>query len=113
MTDATAMDDGTFGGMSALTNGVVVRVLNNGAYRNGACWKTNADIANDMYDFSYVAKPPAGTGYGARGRWTFTNAEVVIELDGTTGDRLEVLVQDALSSLVTFTMKGQGRIYGG
>lgn len=113
ITDATAMDDGTFGGMAALTNGVVVRGLNNGAYRNGACWKTNADIANSMYDYAYVPKPPAGTGYGDRGRWTFTASEIVQELVGDTGDQLQILVQDSLSSLVTFTVLAQGRIYGG
>lgn len=113
MTDATAMDDGTFGGRTALTNGLLLRAKNDGVYSNSTLWKTNGDIANDMYDFTYISKPPAGTGYGARGRWTFTNMQAVVELNGDTSDRLEFLVQDALTDLITLRVRAQGRLYEG
>jgi hypothetical protein len=113
MTDDTVMDDGTFGGVPALTNGVVIRVINNGVYANAAIWKTNGDIASDMYDTNYVAKPPSGTGYGFRARWTLAAMQAVVELDGDTGDRLEILVQDDLSGLISLKIKAQGRLYGG
>jgi hypothetical protein len=113
ITDATVMDDGTFGGVPALTNGVVIRIFTNGEYASAAIWKTNGDIASDMYDTVYVAKPPSGTGYGFRARWTLEAMHAVVELNGDNGDILEVVVQDDISGLINFKMKAQGRLYGG
>jgi hypothetical protein len=111
--DNLAMDDGKFGGVAALTNGVALRASTAAGrtvvYAN---WKTNGDIRSDMYDVEYLDKAPAGL-YGLGGRWTFTKLEVVAELDGDTSplQKLEVLIQDDLSALTSFKMKAQGRVF--
>lgn len=110
ITDSTTMDDGTFGGISALTNGIVIRSLKNGIFNNQVNWKNNGDIALTMYDVTYTSKAPAGEN-GLRGRWTFTKGEYVIELDGDTNDELQLLVQDDLSNLSSYGQKLQGRLH--
>jgi hypothetical protein len=109
--DNTSMDDGTFGGITALTNGVLLRG-NAATVRNATLWKNNGDIALDMYDVTYTAKAPAGEN-GLRGRWTFTKGEFIVELDGDQGDAIEFLIQDDLTALTSFKVRAQGRLYGG
>ncbi len=111
MLDDSAMDDGKFGGLNALANGVAIRVINDGATRTLTHWKSNADLKDDMYDVTYSSKAPAGQ-HGLSSRWTFTKGEFVVDLDGATGDYMEVLVQDALNGLVDFEVKAQGRLFG-
>ncbi len=113
MLDATAMDDGKFGGLDELGNGVVIRICNNGVFRTLTHWKSNADLKDDMYDVTYSTKPPAGTFHGLSSRWTFTKGQFVVDLDGATDDYLEVLIQDDLTGLVDFEIKAQGRLFGG
>lgn len=96
--DATAMDDGTFGGGSALTRGLVVRKVND-TWWNLFNVKTNGEFALRAYDREYVEKPPAGTGHAMNVRKTWNGDDksgVVIELVGSTGDDLQVVVQDSL-----------------
>lgn len=112
MLDDTAMDDGKFGGLSALINGVTLRTFINGVFRTLTNWKLNADLKDDMFDVTYSAKAPAGQ-HGLSGRWTFTKAEFVVDLNGATGDYLEILIQDDISELLDFEIKGQGRLFGG
>lgn len=113
ITSTTDMDDGRFGGIPALTNGVVIRATTAaGRTVVFSNWKNNTDIKLDMYDVEYAAKAPAGQ-YGLRGRWTFTNAQIVAELDGD-GDPVEsmqILIQDDLTDLETFNVKAQGRVF--
>ena len=112
ITDTLSMDDGKFGGIPALTNGVLLRVVKgDGSIQELTNWKTNGDMALDMYDVSYTDKAPAGQ-YGVRGRWTFTKAEFIVELDGAAGDKFELLVQDNLTALTTYEKKCQGRLFG-
>jgi hypothetical protein len=115
ITDETAMDDSEFGGLgSALEYGVVVREnKNSGTYSTLTNWKVNGNMVEDMYDVTYVARTlPAGS-YGLRGRWTFEKAGVIVKLDGSTSDKIEVLIQDDLTGLLTFKMKVQGHKEGG
>jgi hypothetical protein len=108
MTDQTAMDDSLFGGLAALTNGVVL--VNYSTMNHTVThWKTNQHIIEDMYDVTYSAKAPAGF-YGLRGRFTFTESDVVIRLVGSASDTLNILIQDDLSGLDTFSIKAQGHI---
>ena len=65
--DDVAMDDGKFGGIAALTNGIVLR-SKNGTYLNIFNVKTNGDFAQRAFDRTYVSKPPAGTGHSQSGR---------------------------------------------
>jgi hypothetical protein len=113
ITDQTAMDDAKFGGITALTNGVCLRATTAaGRTVVFANWKSNADMKLDMYDVDYSTKAPSGF-FGLNGRWTFTKAEVVAELDGDASpiQKLEVLIQDNLTALDTFYMRGQGRVF--
>jgi len=112
MLDATAMDDGKFGGMSALPNGFVLRVNNDGVITTLTHWNTNLDMKDDMFDVEYADKAPAGQ-YGLSARWTLTQAQFVADLDGATGDYLEGLNQDDTTPLDEFKIKAQGRLFGG
>jgi len=110
--DGTVMDDAKFGGISALTNGVTLKATTEaGRVAIFGNWKSNQDLKLDMYDVGYSDKAPAGS-YGLSGRWTFTNAEVVAELDGDDADqKMEILIQDDLTDLIDFRVKAQGRVF--
>jgi len=108
MVHAAAGDDGKFGGIAALTNGVALRATTTaGRIVTYANWKTNGDMALDMFDVVYSDKAPAGAN-GTKGRWTFTKSEVVAEVDGDASpiQQLEVLIQDDLTGLISFEIKG-------
>lgn len=109
--DGTVMDDGKFGGITALTNGCVFRryIASSGTYQNFWNVKTNGDLALIGYDFSYTDKPPAGTSYGARFRITYAGQAkhgVTIRLED--GDILQFIVQDDLTGLEKFHVMAQG-----
>ena len=105
--DSTAMDDGKFGGITALTKGIVLR-KNDGVISNLWNAKTNADLALICYNFNYSEKAPGGQ-FGANFRNTYAGQGahgVVLEL--LPGEYLEVLIQDDLTGLDEFTMMAQG-----
>lgn len=104
---AGSPDDGKFGGIPALTNGVVLRQNLSTGTRIISNWKTNSDMKADMYDLEYTDKAPAGA-YGTNGRFTLKKVDFVPELKGDNGDFLEILIQDDLSALTSFSMKAQG-----
>ena len=108
ITDQTAMDDSLFGGIGALTNGVILEEEKTPNYTITG-WKTNADMKSDMYDVNYSTKAPAGF-FGLTGRFTFEKAGAIVRLDGALGDKLEVYIQDDLTNLDTFEMKAQGHL---
>jgi hypothetical protein len=113
MVHVAAADDSKFGGIAALTNGVSLRATTSaGRTVTFANWKINRDMKLDMYDVTYSDKAGGGNN-GTNGRWTFTKSEVVAELNGDASplQKLEVLVQDNLTTLVSFTMRGQGRVF--
>lgn len=110
--DDTAMDDGLFGGIAALTKGCVL-LYRNGHAKNIFNVKTNGEFAERTYDREYVAKPPAGTGHAMNIRRTFGGQEkngVVIRLDGATGDELVMIIQDDLTGLSHFHGVVQGHV---
>jgi hypothetical protein len=105
------MDSGLFGDIAALTNGVVLR-KKDGTYKNIFNVKSNGDFANRAYDISYDSRAPAGTS-AVRVRRSFGGQDkngVVVRLDGTSLDELEILVQDNLTGLVNFYVIAQGHI---
>ena len=107
--DGTVMGDATFGGISALTHGVVLR-HNNSVIDNIWNVKTNGDFGLICFDIDYTLKPPAGS-YGFRFRNTYAGPSkhgVTIRL--AAGDTLEVLIQDDLTGLEKFTMMAQGHL---
>ena len=107
--------DVTFGDISALANGVAIRATTAaGRTVTFANWKINGDMKLDMYDVVYTDPARAGPGaYGINGRWTFTKSKVVAELDGDASpiQKMEILVQDDLSSLSSFKIRAQGRVF--
>jgi len=107
-------DDGKFGGISGLTNGVIMRGYDaaNDQFRTFTVWKTNGDIKMDMYDVDYSEKAPSGeNGTSSRGSLKLGTGAVA-NLDGVAGDYLELLIQDDLTDLTSFRVKGQGHIEG-
>lgn len=114
-------DISTFGGLNPLTNGCAVRRYDGATdtFATFTIWKTNGDIAIDMFDIDFLAQSKKGN-FGTKGRGTFKNAGAIVYLDGDAGDYLEVLVQDPLASattqtggtMVSFTMKAQGHLEG-
>lgn len=109
ITDNNAMDDGKFGGINALTNGIVLR-RNNGYISNIYNIKNNGDFALVAFDVDYSDKAPAGT-FGLRVRSTFAGQDkhgVAIRL--AAGESLELLIQDDLTDLTSFRILAQGHI---
>jgi hypothetical protein len=110
--DDVAMDTAKFGGITALVNGVVLRVVQNSRTTKLFNIKTNGDFAIEAYDVSYDDKAPAGT-FGIRTRRTFASDGkngAFIELDGNLGETLEIIIQDDLSALTKFVANAQGRV---
>ena len=108
MTDSTAMDDGTFGGLSALPKGLVFRIYN-GFQKTIFNFKTNGEIAQYCYDVRYADKPPAGTGHGLTARISFGGQSkhgVVLRI--STNDVIQWIVQDDLTGLDTLRIVAQG-----
>jgi len=110
MTHGTAGDNGLFGDLTTLTNGVVLRRYDGTTGTTGifTVWKNNSDIVTDMYDVTYSARSGGGGAYGTNARGTFKEAGAIVYLDGSKGDYLEVLIQDDLSGLGSFRIKAQG-----
>lgn len=108
MTHSTAGDMGKFGGITALQNGVLIRQRTNGSYKTLTTWKSNDEIADDMYDVTFNARAGGGGSYGTTARWLLAVSESEIRLDGATSDQLEIYVQDDLTALSNFSIKVQG-----
>ena len=107
--DGTAMDDGKFGGISALTNGIVFR-LNNGVISNHWNAKTNGDIGLICFDTTYTDKAPSGEN-GFRFRNTYAGpSKHGVALRLGVGETLEVVIQDDLTDLTDFQMMAQGHV---
>jgi hypothetical protein len=96
------MDFITFGGASALTNGCVLRVNHgDGTYRNIINFKSNGDIIEQCFDHTFLLPKGGNTtkGFTARLTWGGQSKHgVVIRLDGSKGESLEVVIQDDLTS---------------
>lgn len=105
MTDNAAMDFETFGGIvGGLTRGLVFRINNgDGTYRNIVNYKTNGQIELYAYDARYFTNIGGGTrGFSSRKTWGGQDKQgVVVRLNGSIGESLEVIVQDDLTSLIS------------
>lgn len=111
MTHITSGDDGKFGNITGgIANGIVLR-RTDGVTRNIWNVKTNGDLGNLAYDVSYPLRSGGGGDYGTRCRYTLAGQDkhgVAIRL--ASGDSLELIVQDDLSSLGSFRMIAAGHI---
>lgn len=110
------MDDGRFGGIAPLTNGIVIR-KRNGTYKNIFNARDNGDFALHTFDTTYVPATLGPSGlYGMRIRRTFAGQEkngVTIRIGQEAGDAFEILVRDDLTGLTEFTAVAQGHIVTG
>ena len=107
MTGTGTADDGKFGTIGALTNGLVLRVFN-GLHKTIFNFKTNQDIKQFCYDVNYSPNAPAGD-EGISARITFGGQDkhgVVIRLSDT--DVLQWVVQDDLTGLATLVGSAEG-----
>lgn len=109
--DDAAMDDGKFGGITYLTNGLVLRKTD-GIKKNVFVVSSNGGFAERGCIIRYSDKAPAGS-YGFTAQKKFggqDNSGVVIRLDGSLNDCLEVIIQDNLTGLQKLSVTCQGHI---
>jgi len=107
MTDNSSMDDNRFGGLSKLTRGLTMRIVD-GFQKTIFNWKTNGEIAQWCFDTTYSDKAPSGY-FGFRARVTFGGQSkhgVVLRI--STGDVIQIVVQDNLEDLETLRICGEG-----
>lgn len=114
ITDNAAMDDALFGGIPALANGVVIRLVDavNGIYETFSSWRTNASFSKDGFLTAYATKAPSGF-YGYSGSMDIhARYGSVVRMANTSTENIymEVLVQDDLSALASFEIKVHGHI---
>jgi len=116
MTDDLAMDDGKFGGISAISKGVVIR-KKNASYKNIFNAKTNGDFRSRSFDVQYLDATlgPGGLyGFGCRRSFNgFDKNGVVIRLDGDTADEFQFIIQDDLTGLSSLRACIQGHVVSG
>jgi len=100
--DALSFDSGSYGNGITLTNGIKLKQTVNGVvtFLTGVLSvKRNPDWG--MYCFD--AGPPSTYGSGNEAmpvRWTFSKAGAPLSLNGRTGDKFEVILNDDFSGLV-------------
>ncbi|NIP61649.1 MAG: hypothetical protein GWN01_08580 [Nitrosopumilaceae archaeon] len=111
ITDDDPMDDGKFGGIPALTNGITVRVTDSFHY-NLFNVKRNADFRLTAYDVSYLDATLGPDGlYSIGVRKSFGGQDkygVVLRLKSETKDKFQLIVRDDLSALNEMYVKIQG-----
>lgn len=110
--DNVVMDSAKFGGIAALTKGVIFRKTN-GPSQNVANVKTNGDLSLLASFYEYDAKAPAGS-YGFISHHVFSGQEhlgVTLHVDGDINDELEVIIQDDLTDLTTVRMIAIGHVH--
>lgn len=112
MSDDSPMDDGTFGGLDSLTNGLVFRVVD-GYQKTVFNFKNNSDIKQFCYDVEYADKAPAGL-YGLSSRIAFGGQHThgtVFRVSNNS--RIQWIVQDDLRGLLSLKVAGQGSATSG
>lgn len=111
MTHDAAGDMGLFGDIAALTYGVVIRLLKNGVYFSYTAWRTNSDISLDTSSIRFDMRSGGQGSYSTIASLLMSDLGTTFTLDGDTDDELQLLIQDDLSSLVTFQARASGYKY--
>lgn len=111
---STDMDSTTFGSDVALTNGCVIRVVEpDGNFKNLFNFKSNGDFLSQGFDHSFL-QPKTGNatrGFTSRVTWGGQSKHgVVIRLDGSLNEQLQVVIQDdlTLGTNTKFKITAQG-----
>lgn len=99
-----------FGDLTALTRGVQMRIVNDTSFN---LWnaKTNADLANLMYDMTVYESAKSFQVNGLAGRMTYAGQNkhgVTLRIGG--GEAIECIIQDNLSGLLSFKIIACGHI---
>lgn len=113
MTHGTQGDDGLYGNLSALTNGVYYRKEDGQTSQNLFNARENSDYRNEGYDVTYVARSGGGGTYGTASRVTFNGQDksgVSIRLDGDNSETFTGVVRDNLTALVKHRVRVQGHV---
>ena len=112
ITDATTMDDGKFGGIAALTRGIIFRIVKDDGRRFNICnAKNNGDLGLFFDNKVYSDKGGGGGVYSVEFTWKTTADDgAVINIEA--GDQIEVIIQDDLTGLVTFRIWAFGHLNG-
>lgn len=110
MTHATAGDDGKFGGITAITRGIVFRIVDLSEPHQESIFnfKTNGEIRAFCYDVAYSDKAPGGEN-GTGARLSFAGQDkhgVTLRISGS--DVLQWVIQDDLTGLSSFKVVAQG-----
>ena len=109
--DNVAIDSDTFGGLTKLTNGIVLRNVD-GITKNIANYKYTSDFRHHNFYADYDDRAPAGQ-FGFSSMKIFNgqaNSGVVIRLDSATNDTLQIIVQDDLTGLTAFHVIAHGQV---
>ena len=109
MTHSTAWDDGKFWNLPALTNWVVLRQTTSILWKNTITnWKTNSDMREDMFDIVYPDRSWGWWDFGTSWIYSFDKLSTVIQLNWDDWDKLEIIIQDDITSLGKFSVKAWG-----
>ena len=109
ITDDSAMDDEKFGGINALTRGIVLR-RKDGVYQNIFNVKTNGEFGELAYDKSYDDKAPSGF-FGFTSRMTFAGqSKMGVTIRLAPDEDLQLIVQDDLTGLNKFRIMVEGHV---
>lgn len=100
------MDFTTFGSAPELLNGCVIRInYGDGTFKNLFNFKSNSDFFEQGLDHSFSAAKAVGntvSGFTARVTWGGQSRYgVVIRVDGSLSEALEVVIQDDLRTVTT------------
>lgn len=107
MQDDVAMDDGKFGGITALTNGLLFR-KKDGDYKNVLFSRSNGEFALKGSTTKYNDKAPAGV-YGVTIDTRFPDTYgAVLRIDAEMGEEMQLIVQDNLTGLSSFLAVAYG-----
>ncbi len=110
ISDNSSFDSGGWGalGGSPLTNGCIIKKIQNGVTYEVEPLTSNGQLAALMYDTSHESY-----GSGAEflvGRLTFTKFGGEIRLKGDNGDELQFVIQDDIDALVEQYVHAEGWI---
>jgi hypothetical protein len=96
-----SMDFTTFGSEPELLNGIVIRIKNqDGTFQNLFNFKSNSDFIEQAFDHAFLDPKGGNTvpGFTSRVTWGGQSKHgVVIRLDGSKGEELQIIIQDDLT----------------
>jgi hypothetical protein len=109
ITDDVVMDSAKFGGIAALTNGILFRVVNS-TIKNLPLVVNNIGFSEQGFDINYDDKAPAGVyGFQAKKNYPVING-VSLRLNGATNDEIQCLIRDDLTDLTMLNITINGHV---